>query len=382
MRIIRQSSLIFIIFVSLTAARPTLAHMADAKIDRTTESPSVRFERALSLSQNGEKHAAIQELSSLRSDYPQDVDYVLARAQILAELHKDELALNDLSIGLELAPDYVDLWILHHRILARRTGAMAAAELEAFRLDAAARFPDATWWQEPLESKYRWTLIAGGGYERLSENLPNWNSQFVELQFEQDATFRYLFQISRDERFAGADLGVRLGAEHARDSGWTAGLELTAARSPSFMPKVGFSGHLSKALPDGWLIDLQYRRRQFSTTVVSSVHTTAEKYIANFRIAYSLGLSQLSGSSTLANHTLTGAWYYDEGSSIAVSVSTGREAESIGLGQVLETDVHGVALAGRQALSDRLGLHWWIGSHEQGDFYRRRFIGMALSIRI
>ncbi|MDH3442117.1 MAG: hypothetical protein OEM63_15260, partial [Gammaproteobacteria bacterium] len=59
----------------------------------------------------------------------------------------------------------------------------------------------------------------------------------------------------------------------------------------------------------------------------------------------------------------------------------GREAEAIGGGQVLETDVKGFSLNGRHQFNERIGLQWWLGIHNQGELYRRHFVGMAVSIR-
>ena len=63
-------------------------------------------------------------------------------------------------------------------------------------------------------------------------------------------------------------------------------------------------------------------------------------------------------------------------------MTVGREAEPIGGGQVLETDVKGISLRGRQQFNERFGLQWWLGVHDQGELYRRQFVGMAFSIRI
>lgn len=379
---LRIRSLLSLVAISLLAASPLFAALQSTAQENSNRGPAQRYTDAQALRQAGELHGALSELESLREDYPKDVDYVLARAQVLAELNRDDDALDELTIGLQLAPDYEDIWILHFNILARQTGRSADVALERFRQDAGTRFPDSKWWQKTVDRMSRWTIIAGIGHEQLSNNQPSWDNQFTELQLEQNNAFRYYARLSRDTRFAGSDTGFSTGVEHTPDSGWIAGLEISTAHSPNFQPKFGFSGHVGKALPDGWVVDLRYRKREYTTTTVSSTVGTVEKYLSDFRIAYSLGLSQLSGSSGHANHILTGNWYFDEKSSIGISLSSGREAESIGNNQVLETDVRGISLTGRQQLNDRLGLLWWLGVHEQGDFYRRRFIGMALSIRI
>lgn len=81
-------------------------------------------------------------------------------------------------------------------------------------------------------------------------------------------------------------------------------------------------------------------------------------------------------------HTLTTNWYFNDVASIGVTLSGGEEAEAVGNGAVLKTDVRGVSLSGRYQLGERYTLQGWIGTHEQGDLYRRRFLGLAISIRI
>lgn len=115
---------------------------------------------------------------------------------------------------------------------------------------------------------------------------------------------------------------------------------------------------------------------------MGSTMGTVEKYLGDFRIAYALGLSHLHGASNSLNHSLTANWYYSDRSSIGISLNTGEETEAIGPGQVLETDVRGVSVSGRRRLTNRLGLQWWLGLHEQGDYYRRQYVGMALTIQL
>jgi hypothetical protein len=39
-----------------------------------------------------------------------------------------------------------------------------------------------------------------------------------------------------------------------------------------------------------------------------------------------------------------------------------------------------VTLTGNETLSQRLSLSWWVGTHEQGDFYRRNHAGLSIRI--
>lgn len=330
-----------------------LAVPISASYAQSSMSPAERYSLVQTLRKSGELDAALEELDDLRADYPHDVDYSLARAQVLVQLERDEEALAELAVAGDLAPDYVAVRILHARLL------------ERMRL-----------------SPRRWTLLLGAGHDDLSNNLPGWDNQFAELTLQRDPSRRYFARVARDARYDAADTSFGIGIENTWDSGWFAGTDLGIADSPAYQPELGYSVHAGKALSDGWVVDLRYRRKEYDSATVGSAIGTVEKYFGDYRIAYGLGWSRLHGGSNFGNHVLTLNWYYNDVSSIGVTLSTGNEAEALGNGQVLETDVRGVTLSGRRALTERLRLSWWVGTHEQGDFYRRRFLGVAVSIRI
>lgn len=317
------------------------------------QDPAERFDRAEALRRDGRPDAALQELDRLREDYPDNVDYALARALVLTQLQRRDEALAEYDAAIELAPEYKDLYTLRARLLANQ--------------------PD-----DPRA----WTLLLGAGYEDLSNGLPSWDNQFTELHYQKDENSRYLFRFARDARYSDADLSVGSGAEYQWDQGWFAGADLSLSDSPRYQPEIGFSAHAGKAFGDGWVADLRYRRREYDTATVGSYIGSIEKYYGAYRFAYSLGWSRLHGASSFMNHVITANWYYSDEASIGITLNDGNEAESLGNGQVLETDVRGFTLNGRRAVNERVAIQWWFGMHKQGDFYRRRFLGMAVSIGI
>ena len=315
-------------------------------------SPAERFALVQSLRGSGDLDAALEELEDLRADFPHDVDYSFARAQVLVQLGRDEEALAELAIAEELAPDYEDVRILKSRLLDRQQEAPA-----------------------------HWTMVLGAGHEDLSNGLPSWDNQFAELQLQQSPSRRYFARVARDARYTAADTSFGLGLENGWDSSWFAGAELGFASDPTYQPDLGYSVHAGKSLHHGWVADLRYRRKEYDSATVGSLTGTVEKYFGDYRIAYGLSWSRLHGGSYFNNHVLTLNWYHSDISSIGITINAGNEAEALGNGQVLETDVSGVTISGRRALTERLGLSWWLGTHEQGNFYRRRFLGVAASIR-
>ncbi|MBT8098200.1 MAG: YaiO family outer membrane beta-barrel protein [Gammaproteobacteria bacterium] len=343
--------------------------------------PSDRFRHAQQLLQANELEAAASEFSALRDEYPGDVDYALALAQVLARQGRDDAALQELADAAHLAPDYEAVWRLRLILLARQTDAAYAGNLESVRQEAAERFPTATWWRLP-ENPPQWTVLAGAGYSDLSAQLPSWNHQFAEISRDVKGEHRYGLQVRRAQRYREADYAIGLNGERTFTSGWNAGLTLEFAGNPAFQPELGYRVHASKPFAKDWVGGLGYRRREYATTTVGSVTGNIERYWGEYRFAYRLSHSHLHGASDFQSHAGTIDWYFSDRAHAGLTISTGKEAEILGNGQVLESSVSGLSASGRYQFSPRIGLHWWLGTHQQGDFYRRQFLGMAVSIRL
>lgn len=327
---------------------------SNAAADPVAE-PGQRLQQARELASAGDTESAISILDQLRAAFPHDVDYAFARAQLFARQGRDAEALDELRDAMRLAPDYAEVRDFYDALLARQHPAPA---------DAA-----------------QWSLLAGAGYQDLDSGLPSWNEQFFEIsRQQQQATLRA--GINRDQRYDQADVAVSIGGDRNFASGWLGGLNLSIASNADFRPELEYSANVGRALERGWVAGVRFRRREYETIAVSSASTTIEKYLGQYRAAYSLVASRLPGASTLFGHVASVNWYYSERASVGLTVSSGKEAEAIGPGQVLESDVRGISVNGRRQLNERFGLQWWFGLHDQGDFYRRTYLGLAVSIKL
>jgi len=358
--------------------------LIQAALATTPDDPGLRFQQARVRSYIGEQQTALQELDRLRHEYPDNVDYALARSLVLSRLGRDSDALQELRVASTMAPDYEDVWRIRYSLLLRQDDSTAALERQQVVDEAATRFPDSSWWRRTgAENRVRpWTLLVGAGVDRLSDGFPDWDQQFFEVGYEPESGIRYFLGAARHSRFKRADIMFRTGTDFSLQSGWIAGADINFSRNPAFLPEMHYGAHLGRSIGDGWVVDIRYQRREYTTTSVTSVNGSVEKYVGDFRLAYGLGISRLPGNPAIANHGLSANWYYSSRSSIGATISSGKEAESIGGGRVLESDVRGLSIAGRREINERIGLQWWLGLHDQGDFYRRRYFGLAFSIRI
>lgn len=363
---------------SIVVAALTLSALAGTA---TAKQPSERFQDAERLMRAGQLKDALVLFSNLRDEYPGDVDYSLARAQVLAGLDRDTEALIELTAAAALAPRYEDVSRLRYAILTDLKGAKYRVERDELRRKAAEQYPQATWWRIPTDPAV-WTVVAGAAYDELSDGLPGWNNQFVELSRERHDRNRYHLGLARSERYITESYALGFGAEHTAPSGWFAGVGMTLADDSVIQPDLAYTAYVGKPIDHDFVLGLRYKRQEYTTATVSAFVGTIEKYHGNFRFAYGLTQARLHGASGFANHVLTTNWYYSDRASAGVTISGGREAESLGNGQILESDVSGVSINGRYSFDKRYAVRWWLGTHKQGDFYRRRYLGLAVSIRI
>lgn len=342
---------------------------------------AARFKLARHLTSTGKYPQALRYYDRLVRENPENVDYSFGRAQILTWLHRDSEALTELKRAKRLAPDYEAVWRLDFSVAKRQRNAII--DVEALREDAAKKFPSADWWKSataPLS--YKWRLTLGGSHEDLTNDRPNWGNQFVELDWKPGSESQVFARAERDSRFNASDGHYSIGGDWQLTNKWRGAVELVVSPSPNFHPKKGFLLHAHREIGDGWGADFRWRQRSYDSATVSSYSVAAERYFGNYRAAYSVNLSHLHNSENSLAHTLVLNWYMTDKSSLGIVLAVGEEAEAVAPGLVIQTEVESVTLSGRHKLNDRLALNWWAGAHRQGDLYRRRYVGLAVSVGI
>lgn len=343
----------------------------------------MRFKRAQILAWKGTYPAAAREYEALRSEFPENVDYAFGYAQVLALQGDDKDALNVLRRATKLAPGYEDVWRLYHQLLSQESDDNSSAELSLARSEIARRFPNADWRHEaPRTESPDWIVLAGGSVEHLSDGLPGWNSQFAQLNYAHSNLRQIFVRSAREERFDKTDIQLALGIDWKLPQKWLGGGGVAMVSDANFLPELQYELHLGRSLARGWAFDIRYRRRNYQTAVVDSYIGLVERYVGDFRVALSTGLSHPHGAGNSLAQTVYFNWYATETTALGLSFAYGEEAEAIGAGQILETKVQGITLTGRHKLHRRLTLDWSLGAHEQGDFYRRQYAGVAVSVGI
>lgn len=348
--------------------------------DVPDQDPAARFARAQQLLRDDEPATALQDFSALAARYPENVDYALGRAQALARLGRTRDANDELVRGIALAPDYETLWRLRFSLVAAHPQIFDTRELAVLRHDARQRFPAATWWQRTDNtSDWRGQVMLAASVEDLSNNQPDWNNQSLRIDWKATDSLQVFASIGRNERFNEPDTPVSAGARVAFLDLWHAGLEFESANNSNFLPDSGYTAYAGRRFDQGWVGEVRAQRRNYDTATVTIWSARTERYFSDYRAAYTLYVSRLHGLANAVSHAFTLDWYRSADFSAGVTVAFGDENEAIGPGLVLESSVASVTITARYALNRRFGLNGWVGVHEQGDFYRRQYAGIAVT---
>jgi len=338
----------------------------------------LRYEHARVLGFLGSVDAALADLDALLARHPDNADYLLGRAQMLARLGRNEAALDSTAKALELAPDYADVWALHLQ-LTERTADRAATE--ALRREIAVRFPDSDWWRRPpAPAEYMRWLSVDWGTDRLSNGAPDWSRESLRLDWQTTGGASLYGAIADGRRFDRSDSTLELGGSWQALARWRIGAGLAATGDTDFEPARTLSASAQRPWADGWGTELGFKRREYSSADVTTYSFTGDKYVADYRIAYRIEYSRLLGAGSSTGHALMLGWYPNERRTLGVTLGAGEEIETVGLDRLLRTRVSSVTLNGRETLSPRFAFRWWLGTHRQGDFYRRRYGGLALRV--
>ena len=155
-------------------------------------------------------------------------------------------------------------------------------------------------------------------------------------------------EISRSERFEESDSSLSAGGVWKVLPEWHLGAAAAVTQDARFLPDREVSVDAARGWTAGWGTAFGFRQRDYATGDVSSYSFSGEKYIADYRIAYRLDRSRLSGGDSALTHALVLSWYPTDRRSLGVTLGAGEEIETIGLDQLLRTSIANVTLTGKR----------------------------------
>jgi YaiO family outer membrane protein len=214
---------------------------------------------------------------------------------------------------------------------------------------------------------------AGGAYEHLTGGKPDWKSVYLEAAHSFAPRQALYGMLRQTERFDLRDREVSAGYAHPFGSQWTGVIEASHSPEHNVLPEKSLFGQVYWSARGGWVLNGGARFNQYSSTDTRILTAGVERYFSSYRAAYTLYNGKPEDTGSASSHRLAFDHYYDgERSRIGVAVAWGREVENVGPPSgIVSSDVRALALVGRHWLTPDWAVAWEVGTHEQGDLYRR-----------
>lgn len=210
-------------------------------------------------------------------------------------------------------------------------------------------------------------------HERLTNDRPDWRSLYLEAAHD-FAPRRTLYGLLREtERFDLRDSEIAAAYYHPLGASATALIEASHSPDHNVLPEGSVLGHLSWAAGSGWVVSGGARFSKYTDSDTRVLMASVERYFGSYRAAYTLYNGKPEDEGSASSHRAAFDYYYDgERSRVGAAVTWGREVEYVGPPTgIIVSAVRALALLGRHWLTPAWALTWELGTHEQGDLYRR-----------
>lgn len=345
MNSIRPAHYLYLILLGL----PALSVAQSGDID-----PEVEFLSARELSFNGRYEQAIQIFDRLLARFPDNADYLLGKGQALLWSGDTGNAIPLLQRGLELAPDYEDIY----RALAQaheknNEPQQAVAIYRAAQL----RFDSPPWSTQGINNSKR-NMGTGIGArffnntEFLNNHRDNWRDTGIGVTGRFDNGGQASLSLINSSRFDLSDNTVAAEAYLPVNDNNLFFTELRYSGSHKVLPEISAHLQLTHSFRNGWGLIGGYRRVEYSESGINLIDLGIEYYFGNYRVAYTSVLSDSNRAGGAFSHRFQAGYTFDSLSNIQLAVSSGSEVEKpINASSIINTDFTSITLWGETRLN-------------------------------
>jgi YaiO family outer membrane protein len=352
------------------------------------------------LSWEGKTGEALEKYGLLLAKSPENTDYLMGKANALLWAGREAEALPLAEAAIKSSPSFEEPWRLKIAILIvmgndSRDKAIATQE------EAALRFPQSGWDMVPKPPRQERAVPlalgnspqipladsleveAGYFHERLTNGMADWKSEYIEgaRYFSQQSAV--YMNAQNAERFSLSDGEILAGFYYPALKTITVNAEGTHSPTYNFLPRWSALLKAQWEFANGALLHMGGRHTEYAQSAVDMYLLGAEAYWGNYRAAYTLYQSRPEGAGTEYSHLFQLNLFYGNNAenSFGVYVSGGREAESVGGGRVLVSDVQSLAIMGRHWLGKSFGITYELMHHKQGEVYANDGIHLGIRFR-
>jgi YaiO family outer membrane protein len=223
-------------------------------------------------------------------------------------------------------------------------------------------------------------MEGGFTYENLDRGQPDWQSLYLEAAHDFAPRQTFYGQARETERFGFRDSELSAGYYHPLGPHWTGVVEASVSPDHNVLPQSAIFGQLSWQFAQGWVASGGARYNSYTDNDARTLNLGLERYFSSYRAFYALynGKPQ-GGPSASAQRLGLELLYCGERCRAGAAVTWGREVEYVGPPTgIITSDVRAFGVFGRHWLAPSWAMTWDLGTHEQGDLYRRTGVRLGL----
>jgi YaiO family outer membrane protein len=355
-------------------------------LSQRPQDSDARFLLARVLAWQSKYEESVVQYTTLLRIEPNNADYLLGLAQVYFWQNRPREAIPFLKSAQQSAPHYAEVWELLIRCL---YAANESKEAEKMQLQATQRFPGGDWQrltpdppimqpptgnipQPPIPDRNT-ILDVGGSYEKLDRQYDSWNSAYFGASHRLGDRRNLYGRATQVDRFALQDASVMAGFTLPASERWTLGFETDESPTNLFLPRWSLLGSAHYKMDYGFGALFSFRHISYRTDLNQIGTVGLERYWGNWRLAYTLYISQLEAAPAATfSHLGTAAYYYGDHDYIGVSISNGQEVIRLDANRLANSDTESYSLQGQHWLTPAWAVVYDVSLNLQGTSYTRR----------
>lgn len=225
-----------------------------------------------------------------------------------------------------------------------------------------------------------WELRAEGQHDDLTHGQPGWNEEMLQLAWKPRRGLAVLGGGRWTERFGQKDHEAFGGAYLPFTSATGIHLEASTSATHRVLARDTLLLELSQQLGAGWVASAAGKRAHYASGDVDVGIGTIEKYLGDWRLAYTGYLSRAESGGWAPSHRLSATWYRGELTYASASAGRGREVENVYPAGLVTADVRSANVGAGLELARGFGLTLDLGYVRQGALYTRRYARLGARV--
>ena len=222
-------------------------------------------------------------------------------------------------------------------------------------------------------------IEAGYTTDKLSNGYQPWDSQYINVFVPFQARGLVNVQVDNVKRYGMGDQAIALAYAYPSSVG-VLNLEAGYAANAVYLAKNSVGVYWNGRLPQSFGYTIGTSQRQYTESQSSIYRLGLEKYVGNFRFAYTGVLSMINGAQPAYGQVIQTQWVGDNLNKVGLAYSQGMEPMVVAAGALASIKTKFLQLDGLYWVTKQVGITAALWHGVQGDFYQRN--GGQIGVRL